>query len=239
MKKIFFTCLFALVCGFSFGQSVSIDGFLADPVITDKATTTEVEMQIKNLTNNEIIIRLTRTRLVIDSPQQSYFCIGELCYGAAANESRTAGDTIAPNSSIKLIVYYKPKNVEGCAETDLKIYLMSNPNDYAMKTFNFKTENATCTTGILDELAANTQLLAPMPNPAHNATTIQYSLPIQVKNADLVVVDMMGRKVHTQSLSDKEGRVELAVAQWAAGIYQVMLQSENGTLASQKLQVME
>ena len=78
-------------------------------------------------------------------------------------------------------------------------------------------------------------LLMLAPNPAANATTIYYRTKNTTDVVTIIVVDINGKQIINQSLSNTNGKYELLTNNLANGIYNVMLQSNTGNYASQKL----
>lgn len=73
------------------------------------------------------------------------------------------------------------------------------------------------------------------PNPTGIGTSIDYSLPKDMTNANLVVVDLKGRTVSTQAITDQSGVVELNTSVWAAGTYIYSIVVEGRAVARKKM----
>lgn len=57
------------------------------------------------------------------------------------------------------------------------------------------------------------------PNPTGAGTTIDYVLPKDMTNANLVVIELNGRTVNKQAITNQSGVVELNTSTWASGTY--------------------
>ena len=72
------------------------------------------------------------------------------------------------------------------------------------------------------------------PNPANGYVNIEFSETM--KNAKLLISDLMGRVVHTQSLNGKDA-IQMDVSALSAGVYMVTVSNENGSVSTQQLVV--
>ncbi len=85
---------------------------------------------------------------------------------------------------------------------------------------------------------AKNSFVSTYPNPVSEMVTLSYQLPTEARNAQVVVFDIMGRKVRNQNLTGIEGKTEISVIDLANGTYVYQVQSANtGVLAYGKLTV--
>jgi len=73
------------------------------------------------------------------------------------------------------------------------------------------------------------------PNPATGRATVQLPAALGASKATLTVLDALSRPVHRQLLAGGVGSVELPLAGYAPGIYQVQVLSANGQQFRQRL----
>lgn len=71
-----------------------------------------------------------------------------------------------------------------------------------------------------------------VPNPARETTTVVYSFTPGSRDRYIEVYDMVGRKLQTHTLTTERGELVLPMAEYSAGMYQVMMK-ENGTVVQQ------
>jgi hypothetical protein len=72
------------------------------------------------------------------------------------------------------------------------------------------------------------------PNPANDQLTLAYSID---KDAHIVLYDMLGRSVLSQSLLATQTQAQVSVSHQPAGIYTYALVTENGITALGKISV--
>ncbi len=92
----------------------------------------------------------------------------------------------------------------------------------------------------LDASAANAsgiELRQNRPNPTDETTAIQYTLPKDMTDANLVVFDLNGRTINSQPINDQNGIVELSTRNWAAGTYIYAVVVDGRPLARKKMLV--
>ena len=80
--------------------------------------------------------------------------------------------------------------------------------------------------------------VAIFPNPATSEFTIEFESPIQSPTS-VQVLDMNGRTIHNHILNDSafSQQYRINVANWASGVYTVLLRSENGSLITKRIVV--
>lgn len=238
MKKVFSTILLSLITFWGFSQSFEIIGTYADPIETDNATKVHVDISVKNTTANLIKARVLRSTISMTTGQENYFCFGVNCYGASQNSSTVLGDTLLPGEAKLFTMYYDPKDIEGCADIEIKFYNKADVNDFVLRNFHFRTFNG-CTVAIDKDVQANNVLSLPYPNPTSASVNFHYTLPSKTTAAIANVFDMQGRKVQSIALTDVTGEMSFDTQALQAGVYQVLVVGESAILATQKFSVVK
>jgi hypothetical protein len=80
-------------------------------------------------------------------------------------------------------------------------------------------------------------LLKVFPNPAHNYITVEYKLPEDVSNAALVITNLQGVVLRTESLPLHTGNKQFSVKTLNPGFYIVQLYLNNTPAASQRVSI--
>jgi membrane-bound inhibitor of C-type lysozyme len=75
------------------------------------------------------------------------------------------------------------------------------------------------------------------PNPANNYITVEYKLPEDVNSANLVITNLQGVVMHTESIPLQEGNKHLSVKTLNPGFYLVQLYLNNTPAASQRVSI--
>ena len=73
------------------------------------------------------------------------------------------------------------------------------------------------------------------PNPSGVSTMIDYTLPKDLTNANLVVFDLNGRELSSQAINDASGVVEVNTSKMAAGTYVYAIVVEGRAVARKKM----
>ncbi len=97
------------------------------------------------------------------------------------------------------------------------------------KAPNNKVDNVNNASGV--KLGQNS------PNPSDMSTTINYTLPENIDNANLVVFDLKGQTMSSQLINTGNGTVELNTNTWAAGVYVYSIVVDGRVLARKKMTV--
>jgi hypothetical protein len=77
-----------------------------------------------------------------------------------------------------------------------------------------------------------TSSLMLLPNPARETTTLVYSFVPGGHNRSIEVYDMMGRRLQIHTVTADRGELVLPMAEYSAGVYQVIMK-ENGIIVQQ------
>jgi Secretion system C-terminal sorting domain len=73
------------------------------------------------------------------------------------------------------------------------------------------------------------------PNPANGFTAIDYSLPNTYSKAMLNIVDVAGKVIHSEPLTNSKGTVEMNTTHWTEGIYIYTLVADGKVLKTKKM----
>ena len=73
------------------------------------------------------------------------------------------------------------------------------------------------------------------PNPSTGLTTIEYSLPASLNNAQLTIYDTNGRLVSRQNIAAGNGSIDVSTNAFAAGVYFYAVEVNGQSLARQKM----
>lgn len=96
-------------------------------------------------------------------------------------------------------------------------------------------DKAAATTKPLDVNPSGVELRQNRPNPAKGTTAIEYTLPEDMTNANLVVFDLNGREISSQAINDQRGIVELSTKAWTSGTYIYSVVVDGRALARKKM----
>ena len=80
-------------------------------------------------------------------------------------------------------------------------------------------------------------LLTLVPNPATNATTVQYRFGTTATKRAVQVYDVTGRLMATLDGANVTGQWPIKLDGWAAGVYQVVMKADGKVVATSRLAV--
>jgi hypothetical protein len=115
------------------------------------------------------------------------------------------------------------------------IYVFNDPTipgNYAIYMIGYADN-----TGISDDILANTTFSPAYPNPADNFVSFNYDIPNEVRQADLLITNLLGAVVYEGSLQGLTGTKRIDVSNLTEGIYFATLKLDNEIAISQKILV--
>lgn len=74
-----------------------------------------------------------------------------------------------------------------------------------------------------------------IPNPTRETTTVMFSFTPGSRNRSIELYDMVGRKLQTHVVTEESGKLVLPMAQYSAGMYQVIMKENGITVQQSKL----
>lgn len=75
------------------------------------------------------------------------------------------------------------------------------------------------------------------PNPFRGETTIEYTIPTEMTNAQLVIYDLNGKAISNTVLASGNGQMKVSATDFSAGVYFYTIESNGQTVARQKMVV--
>jgi len=130
-------------------------------------------------------------------------------------------------------MWYDADGNEGISQIVYAFLDPVNAGNYALYWVHFNAE----VTGLSEAILANTTFSAAYPNPASNFVSFDYDIPSEVKQAELVITNLLGAVVYEGSLNNFTGTERINVSQFTEGIYFASLKLDNEIALSQKILV--
>lgn len=225
MKK-FFTLSSLFISTLIFSQTISFTN--VDTIVYGQGSDAELVgyATIKNITTEEISLRVRKTEVSIVEGSVNYFCwdacfepqvmnSGFLYIGAGATNNSFSGH-LEPNGStgISVVRYCFTNNINTdnpCIEIAYNVTPVSVEKINPAKTF----------------------LSNVYPNPAVNTLNVNYNLPAGNLDGTLVIYNAIGVKVKELKLNNTVGKSTFDVSDLQSGIYNLAL-IVNGKLETAK-----
>jgi hypothetical protein len=183
------------------------------------------ELQIRNLTDNQLDVIVEKE--IIDDLEgvMNYFCWG-LCYDP--NQLVSDPWPIAAQSLSEGIFSFHfifDEGVIGTPRVRVYAYARSNPDERI--SLIFEAANTT-------NVAENTLSLGkPYPNPASSQVSFDFKAA-NSSNINVVVYNLLGQEVKSQLANGMQGRINIAVDDLQPGIYFCSFQVNNEVVKTEK-----
>ncbi|MEI7982663.1 MAG: T9SS type A sorting domain-containing protein [Bacteroidota bacterium] len=245
MKKFFLiVSLLSVVAFFGYSQKISLSNpagnIVPNSIIIQQGTPDSTELityiNVKNACNDAIQVYCRKTTLSLMDSTQVTFCFAGQCYFATTDESALTepinpGDSVTDFSS-----HYTRTEGEEKFESGESVirwtFFTRDGSDSVSVTIIYKSYPL----GIEETLAHQGVLSASIPNPANEKATFTYSIP-SGSRGELVIRNLVGSAMKTLSLESTNGKITLATAEMADGIYFCSLVIDGKVTVTKKMLV--
>jgi hypothetical protein len=234
MKRFFTTmCLVWALSATLQAQDTTL-AFLAPTLDTIQVEASTFEetlyFNLINLTSDTLNLQATRIGNNLQPGQGSYFC-WDLCYDSLGDQSQSP-ISLAPGDTTSFGQYlvFKPNGLGGFSSVTM---VFADVNGFAIsRTFEYEVETVT---SVISFDPAQGYLSNPYPNPTQGQATLQYRLPLGVGQAELQVIDLLGREVAQVPLTQPRGTAHIDLSQTQRGIYFLRLVTAEKALISRRI----
>lgn len=221
MKKTLLLILISLLTTtFGFSQSLSLSD--ANGPITNNGTViitgSVYSLLISKIycTNNSastINVRVKKEYISLIQGTYNTYCWGN-CYDSSLYISGiTVPIGAGITDSLNFIGDYNGHGIPGASTIKYTFYDDSNPTDEVSVNVQY-----TATVG-LDELLSDVNFSAAYPNPATNQVSFNYSLPVGISEASIIIRDILGNTVKKSLITNQEGKVVISTKDLTNGLY--------------------
>ncbi|MBT3207258.1 MAG: T9SS type A sorting domain-containing protein [Bacteroidetes bacterium] len=175
-----------------------------------------VEIDIKNISTNNINVQCKKRHIQLIPNTQNYFCWSS-CFPPYTFES-TIPVTIPSNETIDIFSgHYKPNGKLGCILVAYTFYNNDNPSDSAMALVKFIMDFCN-PTSIAKVNKNQKQFSQPYPNPATSYFFID-KLSKSMSNQIISIYDSMGKLISIQSIDNVNSRLKVNTNYLKRGYY--------------------
>ncbi|MFT4680576.1 MAG: hypothetical protein ACI9YU_000405 [Flavobacteriales bacterium] len=232
MKKTF--TLFAalgLTMG-AFAQSFT----LSETTPWVAGTVDEIIHSYGDLTNDAAStkqVHCKRENIDVGAGTSNYFCWTQ-CYGPMTDESPVPYPMDANAMTEIFAGYYNANGFVGYSIVRYTFFDTLNVSD----EISFDVTYSTDPNGIADGFVSGTNgLSASYPNPANASTEMVYSLKPDANRASVEMFNMLGSKVRSIPLTEKNGALKVDLSAIPSGLYFFNMVVDGKTLETRKLMV--
>jgi hypothetical protein len=186
------------------GATLTVSGTISDAELLE-------ELHIKNSSNSDMEIKVTKIENGVISGTSNYYCWG-LCYTPAVYTS-PMGVTVLANStnSDDFSAHYTPNGNAGITSVTYQFFDVNNPTETAEVTINFEVTPLTSSDQI------NINKLQVYPNPSDGIIRLTNDTEERIQTIE--VFDVAGKLV--QNYFHPEKNIELNLSQLGSGVYYV------------------
>ncbi len=241
MKKLLLASVTTLFAAGLSAQSLSIthatQGGIANGstlvYFVDQATALEThDFDVHNTTGSSVTVKVRKAIQSQASPNSVfYFCTDQLCYTPSTVVSGNV--TVNSGGQFLLVTDFTPDNTTGTSIVRYSIFNTANPSD----SVYFFIEYHVSPTGIGTHSTVKANIGSPMPNPAASVVNMNYNLGTSYGQgvAKMVIYNMLGEAVRTETLVDAEGTFRMDVSTLGNGVYFTALEVDGKQLSTKRL----
>jgi hypothetical protein len=227
MKKLLLTALLAVPALFASAQNIHI--ISTDTTLTSNNFDEQhLTLMIRNQGLESMDISVHRTVNNLAPEHQSFFCFGQICNGPNQDDSPEIISMSPGQADSTFIGYIRPNDAEGVS-TVKYCFFDVNGDERSCVTLVYSI-------GVLSVInESNQAFVKAFPNPAHDQMTILFNTGNYVSDATFMLTDITGRIVSQDKIQQLEGRIDIATANYANGIYVGTLFADGQVIAKEKL----
>jgi hypothetical protein len=201
----------------------------------DQATALEThDFEVHNTSSNAVTAKVRKAiQSQADPGCTFYFCTDQNCYTPntvlSGNVNMTAG------GSFQLITDFTPNNATGTSLVRYSVFNTSNPSDSVFFFIQYVVSPNSVNTLSMVKASIGT----PNPNPASSVFSLNYNLGSSFGKgeAKLVIYNMLGAVVRTETVTDIEGTIKMDVSTLENGVYFTSMEVGGKQVATKRLVV--
>lgn len=241
MKKLVLASVAALFTAGLSAQSFSITHATQGTITSgstlvyyvDQATALEThDFDVHNTSGANVTAKVRKTvQSQASANSLFYFCTDQMCYAPTTVLSQNV--SMNSGGMFLLVTDFTPDNTTGTSVVRYSVFNVNNPSD----SVYFFIEYHVSPTGIGAHQNVKASISSPMPNPANAVFNMNYNLGSSFGQgeAKLVIYNMLGAAVKTETLTDAEGNVRMDVSTLEAGVYFTSLELNGKQLSTKRL----
>ncbi len=238
MKRILLILVISLlIAPLGFNQNLSLsdaNGHIANNgtvlIEGDVNSTLVSYIYVTNKSVSSINVGVKKEYISVIPGTENSFCWGN-CFDSSVYISPiTIPIAAGATNSSDFIGDYKANGIVGVSTIKYTFYDSNNETDEVSVNVQYS--------GILvgiDEIVAKTKFSEAYPNPASNQVSFEYSLPVGVNDAKIVIRDILGNKVKVSKIYDLEGNTVIKTEDMTSGLYFYSLIVNDQIALSKKL----
>ncbi len=224
MKKLLLSiAVIIFAVSYSNAQYFSLklhDVVIGDTIVINPADSTstllEFELIVTNLMTTDADVKVLRTEMEMISGATSYYCWGA-CYLDTTNLSPIT-HTIAAGASTEPAYFsghYDAHGAIGASIVEYKFFDVDKTDQFVKVVVIFDNSPDAIEESIMNNIAVSDIY----PNPADNFVAIDYTMPNEVENASVKIVNILGSVVKEQQIETRNNKLTLDISDINSGVY--------------------
>lgn len=201
----------------------------------DQTTALEThDFEVHNMSSSPVTAKVRKAiQSQADPGCTFYFCTNQNCY--TPNTVLSGNVAMNAGASFQLITDFTPNNAIGTSLVRYSVFNTANPSDSAY----FFIEYIVGQTSVNNLSMVKANIGTPNPNPASSVFSMNYNLGSSFGKgeAKLVIYNMLGAVVRTESLSDMQGTMKMDVSTLENGVYFTSMEVDGKQVATKRLVV--
>jgi hypothetical protein len=226
-KQLLLIASFLLISGSIFGQIV-LQNVTTQYYSADNTLTVDAHLDVENTNSYPVDIMIIRTIEVLTPGHDELFCFGLYCYLPSTDTSLYTTTIPANSSDASFKPQLMPNGIDGMDRFHYRFYDNNNPADSVSVTIEFFIG----TTGVTEN--ANESYLK-FKNEVNNFTVFNYKLPASARTARIDIHNMLGSRMNSIQLHEKQGMKMVTTSELSNGMYLVSLVIDNKTTHSYRM----
>lgn len=202
-------------------------------VKASNTTATEFHAIITNNSDNIINVNAVRFNVDVIKDTENLFCFASACYPPSMDTSFNylpiAAGASSPEDNFK--AEFTANGELGISIVKYKFYNIADENDSVQVVVKYKSTP----TAINETLANSINLSNVYPNPAHTTVNLDYSFDLNVDNASVKIVNILGSIVKEVEMNQNANNLRIDISDLNAGIYFYSVIVNNEIFKTKKL----
>lgn len=242
MKKYILLLVFVFSATWMYSQSLQVfyedvlleqDAELTISTHPDSAAIILHDFDVTNISLNKIDVNCIRENVDTLAFTVNYYCWGGLCYGASVDTSLLTAQLNGGETASDFEPHYEHNGHTGTSKIRYTFYDVENGADNFSFFVNYKVS---ASLGI-DDNKNLVDLSKAYPNPANLNVSLDYKLDPSVKNAKVVIYNLLGSKVKETQMEEQSGTIKFNTSDLIEGYYFYSLVVNDKAVTTQKLMI--
>ena len=243
MKQIILGIFFSVFCLGLSAQRFVLDNPVETPIIIDleeEKSFTTIDFQLINPTSDTLFLQIKASESTLAEGHRANFCASGKC----ADSKKAHQLILLPESAVTY-----PLQTEKTQDSQNEYFFLDLRNTAGESEVNLIFEDLRSgeiqKVNVLFAVNGKSEIeapkaatfSAPYPNPADRVAYLDFTLPENITNSYLRVVNLIGREVQRVDLERKFGTATILTDKLPSGVYFVYIIGDNEELGTRKMVV--